>query len=246
MLSTPTRQRSTVSQSRPPASARGRSTPRASAVQDLPPYETPEAPLTAEGQRQLSALLHSQALTQLNAHLKQSVDLLTTSAGEITTQLIDAQDRYQILKEKRRNARQSNENDDEEDEEFQLLGEKEQKVGEVTARMEEKMRQLVDSETRLSELTDSVRKIEKEEAEALSAAIGVRQTRGQRRLQRRRQQRDDDDDDDDEEDSQDENYEGTPEREIREGNAQNPPSRRFENSLANGTQEWNSMSLTER
>lgn len=243
MLSTPARQRSTVSQSRPPPSARGSGTPRTSTIPDLPPYEAPEAPLTAECQRQLNSLLQSQLLRQVKTHLEHAPERLTDSAGEVTERLCDARKRYQKNKENKRKTDEENENDDEdEDEQLQLLAEKERLVDDATGRIEAQMRKIIDSEARFSDLMESVRSIEREEADAQTAALGVRQTRGQRRT--RRQQRDGDEDD--EENSQDEDYEGTPEREMRENNAQNPPSRRLGEKLVNGAQEWNGLSLTER
>ncbi|KAJ5983983.1 hypothetical protein N7481_006082 [Penicillium waksmanii] len=240
MLSTPARQRSTA-QSRPPPSARGSRTPRTSTIPDLPPYEAPEAPLTAECQRQLNSLLQSKQLHDVKTHIQNAADRLTDSVGEVNERLCDARNRYETNKERKRSANEEIESDDE-DEELQLLAEKERQVDDVTGRMEVQMRQIIDSENRLSELTESVRSIEREEAEAQTAALGVRQTRGQRRM--RRQQRDGDEEGED--DLEDEDYEGTPEREIRERNAQNPPSRRLEDKLVNGAQEWDGLSLTER
>jgi hypothetical protein len=185
-------------------------------------------------------LLQSQHLRDLKTHLEHAAEKLTDSAGEVNERLCDARNRYQTNKEKRRNA--GEDESDNEDEQLQLLAEKERKVDDVTGRMEMQMRKTIDSETRLCELMESVQGIEREEAEALTAALGVRQTRGQRRM--RQQQRDIDEEG--EEDSEDEDYEGTPEREIRERNAQNPPSRRLDDTLVNGVQEWDGLSLTER
>jgi chromosome segregation ATPase len=177
----------------------------------------------------------------VKTHIQHAAVRLTDSVGEVNERLCDARNRYETNKERKRSANEEIESGDE-NEELQLLAEKERQVDDVTGRMEVQMRQIIDSENRLSELTESVRSIEREEAEAQTAALGVRQTRGQRRM--RRQQRDDDEEG--EEDLEDEDYEGTPEREIREHNAQNPPSRRLEDKLVNGAQEWGGLSLTER
>lgn len=240
MLSTPARQRSSLSQSRPPTSARTRGTPRTSTATELPPYEAPEAPLTIESQRQVAAFLQSQHLRHLKTHLSHATEKLTDSAGEVNDRLSDARSRYETNKERRRNADEDNESD-EPDEEFQRLGEIERQADNVTGRMEERMRQMIDSQSRLSNLTDSLQTIEREEGEAHVAALGARQTRAQRRRQQHRN-----DEEDGEEDPHDEDYEGTPEREARELNARHPPSKRLADSLADGAQKWDGLSLTER
>lgn len=245
MLSaTPSRQRSTLSRSRPPQSAQRRATPQATEVPELPAYEPPEAPLTAESHRQLTTLLQSRYLSQLKTHLQHAAEKLTDSAGDVNERLSDARVRY----EKTRAAQRNNDGDeqgdeDESSEEYRRLAETETKVDDVTGRMEEKIRQIIDCEARVQDLTEAVSNLEREEGEAQAAALGARQTRGQRRRPRRAQG---DDEGDGEGDGDDEDYEGTPERETRERNAQNPPSRKLEVTLDGGTDRWNGLSLTER
>ena len=244
MLSTtPARQRSTVSRSRPPPSARSRATPRAAEVPELPEYQPPEAPLTAESHRQLATLLNSHYSRHLKTHLQHAAEKLTDSAGDVNDKLSDARVRYERAKEKRRGASASEDVDDEEDdenEEYQRLAETERKVDGVTGRMEEKMRVIIDSEARFQGLQDAMTTLDREVGEAQQAAFGTRRTRGQRR------QRHGSDDDDGEDGEQDADYEGTPERNARETNAQNPPSHRLGNALEQGSEKWNGQSLTER
>ncbi|KAJ5669645.1 hypothetical protein N7462_010715 [Penicillium macrosclerotiorum] len=243
MLSTtPARQRSRLSQSRPPASARSRTAPRTEAP-ELPPYETPHAPLSADAQRQLATLLQSSQLRNVKVHLQHATEKLTDSAGEINERLSDARVRYEKMKERRRQAQVDGEEEqDADNEEYQRLAETETLVDSVTGRMEEKMRRMIDAEQKLRTLTDSLTNIEKEEAPAEST---TRASRVSGRLRPRRGA-DDDDEEESDDDEQDADYEDAEEREARERNALNPPSGKLDGSLVEGTDKWNQLTLTER
>ncbi|KAJ5956002.1 hypothetical protein N7501_010281 [Penicillium viridicatum] len=208
----------------------------------LPEYETPEAPLTAESQRQIAALLASQHLRTLRTHLQHATEKLTHSGGEVNERLSDARIRYEKLKEARRRQGDEDVDDNESNEEYQRLAEAETRVNAITARMEEKARLIVDSEIKLQGLTDAMGQIEREEGETVAAALGVRQTRQQRARQRANA----DEDADGTEDPTDGDYEDEQEREMRERNAQNPPSRKLVDKLTEGVQKWDELSLTER
>lgn len=214
----------------------------------MPEYQPPEEPLTAESQRQLAHLRQSHQLRDLQKHMQQAVDKLRESAGDMNERLIDARVRYEKLKDRQRIG--EDEDDDGEDlanEEYQRLAETERKVDAVTGRMEEKVRQVIDSEARLQGLTEALSNIEREESEAQAAALGNRQTRAQQRQRQRQQRRGgNDEDEEDGDNDNDEDYEGTPEREAREHNAQNPPSQRLDHALEQEAEKWNSSSLTER
>ena len=245
MSATPSRRLSTLSQSHPQsAQSRRRSAAHTSVseARPLPEYQTPEGPLTAESQRQIAALLSSHHLRTLRTHLQHAAEKLTHSGGEVNERLSDARTRYEKLKEARRRQGDENVDDDEANEEYQRLAEAETRVEAITARMEEKTRLIVDSEVKLQGLTDAMSQIEREEGENVAAALGARQTR----QQRARQRANGGDDDDETEDPTDADYEDEQEREIRERNAQNPPSRKLEDKLAEGVQKWNELSLTER
>ncbi|KAJ6095771.1 hypothetical protein N7486_006517 [Penicillium sp. IBT 16267x] len=240
MYSTPARQR--MSQSRAPSSAQRR-TPRENEIPELPPYEAPSAPLTAETNRQLAMLLQSEQHKALNIHLQHATQALTDTGGEVNERLCDARVRYEKAKEKRRNrnagGQEENSNwEDAENEELERLGDIERKTDAVTAQMEEKIRAIIDTENKLQELGETVTRIGREEEEAQIAILGPRRTRGQERRRRG--------DDEDGDDAADSDFEGSPEREARERSAQNPPSRRFEESLQTGAERWNGLSLTDR
>lgn len=238
LAATPARQRSVLSQSHPPSSARSRGTTRTVEVPELPEYQPPEAPLTAEAHRQLATLQNSAQLRNLKTHLEHTAEKLTVSASDVNDRLFDARLRYEKQRQRQRDAGEDVP-DDEDNGELQQLAEQERKVEEVTGQMEVKMRQMIDSEARLQDLLETVQNIDREEGEAQSAASRAGQARGQRR----RTRQDDEGDDDDE---RDEYHETTPEREIRERNARNPPSRRLDTSLGEGVDKWNELSLTER
>ncbi|KAJ5515622.1 hypothetical protein N7527_007182 [Penicillium freii] len=241
MSATPSRRPSAHPQS---AQSRRRNATQTSVSEatPLPEYETPEAPLTAESQRQIAALLASQHLRTLRTHLQHATEKLTHSGGEVNERLSDARIRYEKLKEARRRQGDEDVDDDESNEEYQRLAEAETRVNAITAQMEEKTRLIVDSEIKLQGLTDAMGQIEREEGETVAAALGVRQTRQQRARQRANA----DEDADGTEDPTDGDYEDEQEREMRERNAQNPPSRKLVDKLTEGVQKWDELSLTER
>lgn len=248
MSATPDR-RSMLSQSHPPSAQPRRSTTHPSEDPSLPEYVAPEAPLTADAQRHLGALISNYHHRNLITHLKHAAEKLTHSGGEVNERLADARGRYEKNKYQRRrreglNEDDQDEKDDEDDEEYQRLAEEETRVNAITARMEEKARLMVDAEAKLQGLTDAVAELERQEGEAISAALGSRQTRAGRN--RRRANDEDEDGDGDGEDENDADYEDVQERETQERNARNPPSRRLEDRIAEGSEKWNEMSLTER
>lgn len=233
--------RQRMSQSRPPSSSR-EDTPEFD-IPELPAYEPPSAPLTAEANRQLAMLFQSEEHKILKINVQHAMESLTHNAGEVNERLCDARLRYEKAKEKRRNrnaaaGEEEISNIEAENEELERLGEIERMTDEVTGKMEEKFRTMIDAENKLRELTETVERIRREEEEAQLATLGPRRTRGQGRRQRG--------DDGDGDDAADSDFEGSPEREARERSAQNPPSRRFAESLQTAAERWEGMSLTER
>ena len=214
MLSaTPARQRTSVSQSRPPPSARSRATPRSTARAttgpedtqgpELPAYEPPESILSTDASRSLHLLLEKQYLETAKKHIYDAGAHITHCAGEVSDRLRDAQTRYQKAKEKRRAEEDGQDEGAEgDDEEYQRLAEQEREVNSIMGRLEEKMRYVVDSEVKLVELKDSLGKIDREEAQSQHLVLGARQLRSQRR--RTRYHADEDEEDEEDEDGIDE------------------------------------------
>ncbi|KAJ5835752.1 Zinc finger RING/FYVE/PHD-type [Penicillium robsamsonii] len=243
MSATPSRRQS--SQAHPQSAQSRRRTATHTSISEatpLPEYQTPVAPLTAESQRQIASLLASHHLRNLRTHLQHAAEKLAHSGGEVNERLIDARIRYEKNKEARRRQGDENVDDDESNKEYQRLAEAEARVDAVTAQMEEKTRLIVDSEIKLQGLTDAMGQIEREEGENVATALGVRQTR----QQRARQRANEDDDADGTEDPTDGDYEDAQEREMRERNVANPPSRKLADKLSEGAQKWDELSLTER
>ncbi|KAL1882519.1 hypothetical protein Plec18167_002935 [Paecilomyces lecythidis] len=210
----------------------------------MPEYQPLSAPLNPKGQRALAALLQSQSFRHLKGHLRHASEKLTDTAGETNDRLTEAQQRFQRRQQRKREARAAREGQDDadpdqdegEDEEAQKLAEKEEKVKEITARLEEKMREVVDAEVKLEGLTNVLGDLAREaEAAETANAIRTRTRRGARR-------RNPDEMDDDEE--EDEDYEASPERGT--GESDEPPSKRLHDRLAENTEKWEGLSLRER
>ncbi|KAJ6028523.1 hypothetical protein N7540_004099 [Penicillium herquei] len=247
-LATPARQRTSQSrappstQSRAPSSVQSRRAPQNINVPELPPYEAPEGPLNAESQRQLLQLINSREYRQLEVNLKHAAEKLTESAGQVNDRILDARIRFEKAKEKKR-SQKTDENDEEHDdaydetdetEELERLGDMERRTAALTGQMEEKMRQVIDSETGLHTLKQCIRQIEREEGEAQPASMEPRRTRAQERRQRA------EDEEEDGEDHEDENDE-VPEEERRI-----PLNQRLDEFLQEETRKRNAQSLTSR
>lgn len=253
MLSaTPARQRTSLSRSRPPPSVRSRATPRsnrraAEAPEDteepeLPEYQPPEAPLSAEAHRQLHQLSEKQYFETMQKHIHDAGVQITYSAGEVSDRLRDAQTRYEKAKEKRRAEQEGQDQDAEsEDEEYQRLAEQERQVNSIMGRLEEKMRSVVESDAKYIGLKDALDTLDKEEARAQTVLLGERQLRSHRRATRRTGNEEEEEEQEDEEER-----ESTPVRELREHNTENPPTQRLNTSLVEGQKKWEELSLTQR
>lgn len=256
---TPARQRASVSQSRPPPSVRSRATPRSTARAtearedteapkdtegpEVPEYQAPEAPLSLDDHRDLHKLCDKKYHESVMKHIHNAGANITHSAGEVSDRLRDAQIRYQKAKEKRRPDEDGQGQDAEgDDEEYRRLAEQERIVNSIMGRLEEKMRGVVDSEIKAIELKEALQKLDNEEAQVQHVLVGDRQLRSHRRTTRRIG----DEDGENEEDEEDVEREPTPVRELRERNAENPPSKRLKTSLAEGQKKWEELSLTQR
>ncbi|KAJ9376118.1 hypothetical protein DTO063F5_8961 [Paecilomyces variotii] len=213
----------------------------------MPEYQPLSAPLNPKGQHALAALLQSQSFRHLKTHLKHASLKLTDTAGEANDRLTEAQQRFQRRQQQRRreaqaaregqeDANEGDGNQEEDDEESQELAQKEEKVKEITAQLEEKMREVVDAEVKLEGLTSVLGDLARE-AEAAEAANAIR-TRTRRGGRRRNP------DEMDEDDEEDQDYEASPEREL--GGDDKPPSQQLQQKLAENTEKWEGLSLTQR
>ncbi|OGM50457.1 mRNA cap methyltransferase [Aspergillus bombycis] len=230
-----------------PSSSRHRSRHASSSVQrpsqrprastpPLPAYEAPIAPLHSAGQIKLLSLLKSQSLRPLKTHLQHAEEKLTDSAGEVNERLTDARVRLQRLKERRGEREDFNEGDEDgtqrqDDEEWEeKLRELGEKVGDVTERLEARMRGTIDGEIRVDGLVGVLGTVERDTE--LENGAGRITRRGTRR-------RGGEEEEDDEEDEDYEEAEESVEESV-------PPTRRLDELLRENYAEWDRLSLTQR
>lgn len=215
----------------------------------IPTYQPPLYPLNAGGKHALSTLLQKHSQRRLLHHLQHVSEKLTDSAGEVNERLTDARARYE-RKKSRRNDSENNdgghEGNNEEygsgDVELNQLAQMEERVKDVTGKLEESIRAAIDAEVRVGGLGAIVAEIAREEGpqgedEGLS--------RGSRRGRRRPITRsgaggeeDEDEDEDDDGQTQQEEQEPDP--------PSNPPSRKLDEKLTKSYDEWARLSLTQR
>ncbi|KAJ5899506.1 hypothetical protein N7495_004250 [Penicillium taxi] len=234
MSSTPARARSRIVSRTPVTMPRRIDKARPDTVPEMPEYEPPSVSLRAEAQRHLAQLLESQELQVVKTQLQHATEKLGISVGKVTEKLTDARVQHERDKNKRL-ADGEEWNDQAADEQ---LAETEKRLGALTGRIDEEIRYIIDGETRLEELENSINVIVAEEADAQASMHSPVERRT--RSSRQQQQHDDD------EDEVDPNRETTPEREARERNTENPPSGRLDKMLEQHNKEWNQLSLTER
>ncbi|KAF3761508.1 hypothetical protein M406DRAFT_239998, partial [Cryphonectria parasitica EP155] len=139
------------------ASRAGSRRPQASTAADgdeLPPYESPEFPLDAAGQKQLSDLANGQLNTKLNTHAKRSAELLASTVWAINDgvtsqrkQVAQARARYA----RRRRRANGESHDDEDDEDDAQVDELDRVVAPLTLEVEEAMREVLDIQAALQD-----------------------------------------------------------------------------------------------
>ncbi|EYE95156.1 SUMO ligase MMS21 [Aspergillus ruber CBS 135680] len=211
--------------------------------QQLPPYEPPLAPLTANSQHALANLAQSHKLKVLQTHITHAVEKLGDSAAQVNERLTDARERYTRYMARKR-SRSQYENDggedgDEEDEEVQRIKRTEEQVHAITEKLESEMRGIVDTEVKAGSLISILADLGKE-AEIASTTT----QRQQYRNTRRRRNPNPEDDSENEENEQDEDYQETQQSQSQQ--AVEPPSQKLTHQLTTETTNWNTLSLTQR
>ncbi|TVY35486.1 hypothetical protein LSUB1_G004605 [Lachnellula subtilissima] len=125
-------------------SARQRDAPARQPVA-LPPYEPPSFPLTQAAQRDLDSLRTNHDYSKYKKHLGGAIKAITTCATEINDQLTIRQDLVRRGEEKRRQAGQGNEDKTDVQNEMESQARfMERKVGDLTAKAEKSLRELID------------------------------------------------------------------------------------------------------
>lgn len=193
----------------------------------LPDFEPPVAPLNNDARQALKALLQSNTATHLKNHLRSSGEMLTENAGLINDRLTDARVRLEKRKEK-------GGGDEAERKEVEEL---EKEVGELTGKLEGKMRDVVDAEVKVDDLGVVVKELGREcDAEAEEV----------QRRERRRRQRQQQVDGEDEEDEEDEDVDMQDAEEDSERKVQSCPSQKMQEKIAEKKTQWEDLPLTER
>lgn len=240
----------------------------------LPAYEPLSAPLTPQAQRALASLSQSSSFRNLRAHVKLAAEKLTETAGETNERATDARIRYERQKQDDNNDRrrsvknegegdgnnedeadsevgndkvsENEEDDDENNQQAAKLARLEEKVKEVTGRLEEHMRQMVDAGVKLDKLSEVVENLGKEAEATGGVAPGRRRDTGAagRWTRRTRQRGEDEDEEMIDVDEDDECYEAPSERRNRRPDQ--PPSQKLQEKLAENEAQWQRKSLTER
>lgn len=215
----------------------------------IPTYQPPLYPLNAGGKHALSTLLQKHTQRRLLHHLQHVSEKLTDSAGEVNERLTDARARY----ERKKSRRDDSENNDgghegnseeygSEDVELNQLAQMEERVKDVTEKLEESIRAAIDAEVRVGGLGAMVAEIAREEGpegddEGWSRGSG----QGRRRPITRSGAGSEEDGDEDEEDD------GLTQQEEQEPDPpSNPPSRKLNEKLTKSHDEWVRLSLTQR
>lgn len=224
---------------------------------DLPPYEPPIAPLTSKCHEVLGKLLQSNRLKALDEHIKNASYRISEAGGDMNEQFVDARSRYFKTRGKRRgqtsrgvggDADGDRDGDEEVEDEYEDGGDEEderfkrteEQVKAVTARLDEEVRRIIDTEVFVKGLKDSLVEIDKESGQSTS-------TQRSRPNNRRRNRRNPDPEDEDEEES-DEDHSDNDTTQPSEENEQDkkPPSQTLLQKLSTDQSTYSAQSLAQR
>jgi E3 SUMO-protein ligase NSE2 len=162
---------------------RHRDQERVSRIPTLPEYQPLTAPLNPAGQRALAALVQGGSFRRLHAHLQHAAEKLTETAGEAIERATDARVRYERQRKRRAENKEDGDdadqdedkNEDEDnsnDEESKKLIQLEERVQDVTDKLEEKMRRVIDAEVKLAALEKTIGLLSREANDAGNASQG--------------------------------------------------------------------------
>ena len=191
--------------------------PSTQTVPTLPEYQAPIVPINAAGKRAIIAVLQSQPLRHLRGHLRHVEEKLTDAAGDMNERLTDAKVRAEKAQQKRRD-----EGVDEDEEEAGELSRMEEQVKDLTGRIGEKMREAIDSGTKVEAVVSALQDL----------GEGDEDPESTRPTTRRRRQAEDGDGEEEDDDSQ--------------AAPVVPALQKFSERLVQNRQAWEGQSLTER
>ena len=148
---------------------------------ELPPYEPPTHPLNNAAQRALNDLHRDHSLAKLKNHYADANETITSTAGIINDHLYEREE--SLRKRKARRAHQGLEEDNEGVEELEQLR---QKVDRMTQRMEESVRKIIDGQTFVNNLEESIQYLQRNAVNLTQQQSLTQETqRSQPRQQRR-------------------------------------------------------------
>lgn len=220
---------------------------------DLPPYEVPIAPLTSKCHEALGKLLQSNRLKILDEHIKNASYRISEAGGDMNEQFVDARSRYFKARGRRRGQRsrgfdgegdgngEENGDEDEGDEEDERFKRTEEQVKAVTARLDEEVRRIIDTEVYVKGLKDSLVEIDKEFGQPTSTQRN-RASNGRRN----RRNPDPEDDDDEDEDNESDEASNPDTQEEDEQEDKKPPSQTLLQKLSTDQSTYTAQSLAHR
>ena len=180
------------SSARPRQSATGQRPNRGPAF--LPVYQPPTNPLNEAAQRALHDLPRTHNLANLTKHLQIANDTLTNAAGDVN-------DRYQrkaVYQQKQNARRAAQGNDEEDDEGNRAVEEMREKVDEMTSRMEESVRKVIDARAIVASVELALRELDTNVAAGNGAIAPTQSTLGASQFRQRRRVQGEDADSEDE------------------------------------------------
>ena len=176
---------------------------QSSAPTPLPPYQPPALPLNDAAQRAIHDLPRTHRLDGLKRHLLIANEILTVTAGE-------ANDRYQerVTAQQKRKARKAGLGNLEEDETDLYVEEMRLRVGEMTEKMEESVRQIIDAQVGVDDVETTLKEIDGNVIVGGGALTSTQSTLGASQFRQRQSRRDNDLNDDDKSELGDESSQG--------------------------------------
>ncbi|KAF2117226.1 zinc-finger of the MIZ type in Nse subunit-domain-containing protein, partial [Lophiotrema nucula] len=166
----------------------------------LPPYQKPSHPLDPAAQRKLANLYSRQTATNLQAHNKQAEDFITNAAALINDHLRDREERVDRRRKKWEKGVHAEEQEDEE----ASLDRFKDTVDEMTTKLEEGMRQVIDGRAAVERHEETMNWLSGHAPHAMLTEHQTQMTQrqSQARPQRRRRGEDEDMEDAEEDEGQ--------------------------------------------
>lgn len=165
------------------SSARSRpSNPSGRGPTPLPPYQPPQHPLNESAQRALQNLPRDHKLDSLKNKLRAANSHLTYAAADVNERLQMKNVQYE--KHKKRLEKQGSQEDDEQ---ATIIVDERQKADEMTGRLEENVRKIIDSGVEVENVERALRELQENVTEGRGRFLPTQSTLGASQLRRLRQ-----------------------------------------------------------